>query len=66
MFGIGHGHSDATDTRHRLIKVEDTALHELGADLGGEAAGAPTFIDDHSTMRPRHGSQNSRHIQRPQ
>src|SRR6185369_3607993 len=44
--GVGDRDLGAAQPLHGAVQVVEAPLHDLGAHLGGEAAGAPALVDD--------------------
>src|SRR5918993_3309898 len=52
--GIGHRHVLAGDAHDRRVEVVECLLHDLHADLGGDAGLRPALLDDDAARRLLH------------
>src|SRR5579875_58821 len=66
MPGIGHRYFGAAYARNRRVEFVKRTFHDARADLGRDAAAAPSFVDYHRAMGPRHRGENRFGIQRAQ
>ena len=66
MPGIGDRHLLAADAGDRRVELPEGLLDDAHADLRGEAAAAPAFVDDDGAARLAHRGDDGRVVERPQ
>ena len=59
-------HLGAADALHRPVEQVEAVLHDLRADLAGQAARPPALVDDHDPVRLRERGEDRVHVERTQ